>query len=75
MIVTSTEFKSKAGQYISIVNEGKEIIITKNGKPVARLTGIEDKTSIAKSLFGILPNTIKDDDSKKEKYKHYESLD
>ena len=56
MLVTATEFKSNIGKYLVLVAE-QDIFITKNGKNVAKLSGIkQNKADIAKSLFGIIPN-------------------
>ena len=49
------EFKTHCLKLIDRVNQTKQsIIITKHGKPMARLTPIEDKTY---SLFGCLADT------------------
>ena len=75
MIITSTEFKSNIGHYLSLVNK-EDIIITRNGKRVARLTEEkEDLVAIAKSLIGILPETITLKEAREEKFKRDESLD
>ena len=34
--VTSTEIQNNFGRYLNIVLEGKEVIVTKNGKEVGR---------------------------------------
>ncbi|MDI6688773.1 MAG: type II toxin-antitoxin system Phd/YefM family antitoxin [Desulfobacterales bacterium] len=74
MIVSSSEFKTNIGRYLSLVGK-EDIIITKNGKRVARLIAEkEDKIAVAKSLIGILPSTATKEDAKEEKFKHYESL-
>ncbi len=50
------EFKTHCLKLIDRVNQTKQpIIITKHGKPMAKLTPIEDKTY---SLFGCLQNTV-----------------
>lgn len=75
VIVTSTEFKSNIGHYLSLVSE-EDIVITRNGKRVARLIEEkEDLLTIAKSLVGILPETITLQDAREEKQKRYEDLD
>lgn len=74
VIVSSSEFKTNLGKYLSLVAE-EDIIITKNGKRVARLIKEkEDKIAIAKSLIGILPSTVTKEEAKEEKYKQYEDL-
>ena len=75
MIITSTEFKSNIGYYLSLVSQ-EDIVITRNGKRVARLIKEkEDLVAIAKSLVGILPDTITLKEAREEKFKRYESLD
>ena len=50
------EFKTHCLKLIDIVNQTKQpITITKHGKPMAKLTPIEDETY---SLFGCLANTV-----------------
>lgn len=54
MIVSATEFKTNIGKYLALVDE-EDILITKNGKNVARLTNIRDgKLSAIRSLRGVL---------------------
>jgi prevent-host-death family protein len=56
MTVTSTEFKLNFGRYLELANR-EEIIITKNGKRIAKLVpDEEDLIVVAKSLFGIVSN-------------------
>ncbi len=50
------EFKTHCLKLIDRVKQTKQpIIITKHGKPMAKLTPIEDETY---SLFGCLANTV-----------------
>lgn len=75
MIVSSSKFKTNIGRYLSLVCK-EDIIITRNGKRVARLTAEkEDKVAIAKSLIGVLPGTVTREEAKEEKFKRYENLD
>jgi prevent-host-death family protein len=54
MVVTATEFKTNIGKYLSGNTEG-EIVITKNGKGVAKLTYIHNDTPVlTKSLRGVI---------------------
>ena len=70
-IVSATEMKNNFGKYLNMIAMGKEIIITKNGKEIARLLP-KDKVSsfLTDSLTGVLKDT--DEDSRerplKEKY-------
>ncbi len=57
MNITATELKANISKYLTLA-ESEDIIITKNNKPIAKLTNLhEDKLSILDSLVGI----VKDD--------------
>ena len=57
MVVTATEFKTNIGKYLS-ANSLEEIVITKNGKGVAKLTYIAgDTPALTKSLRGVAKGT------------------
>ena len=65
MIVTATDFKNNIGKYIS-VSKKEDIIVTKNGKYIARLVGFEKSgTPLTDSLIGVIRCTG-DIDLKKE---------
>ena len=52
---TATEMKNNFGRYLAMVQEGSEIIVTKNGKEVGRLIPREKAVSyLTDSLTGIL---------------------
>lgn len=56
MIITATEFKKNMAKYLSTAAK-EDILITKNGKHVARLTGAtRNKVDIVNSLTGIIPD-------------------
>jgi len=61
--ITATEFKKNLGKYLTIVNK-EDIIITRNGIPVAQVTiPKDDKVSLVNQLIGIIPDdgyTIED---------------
>ena len=65
MTITVTELRANLGKYLDMVND-EEIIITKNGKRIARLSKPEpDKIDLLDSLFGVAKNAknmIKDDE-------------
>ncbi|QNB45636.1 type II toxin-antitoxin system prevent-host-death family antitoxin [Thermanaerosceptrum fracticalcis] len=72
MLITATEFKTNIGKYLKLAAK-EDIIITKNGKRVAKLTNAsEDKTDIVKSLIGILPNTISESEAREERLSKHE---
>ncbi|NSW81656.1 MAG: type II toxin-antitoxin system Phd/YefM family antitoxin [Syntrophothermus sp.] len=57
MIITATELKTNIGKYLRLA-ETEDIIITKNNKPIVKLTSLrEDKLDILNDLVGI----VKDD--------------
>jgi len=75
MLITATEFKTNIGKYLTLVND-EEIIITKNGKGIAKLTPLtEDKVEIMKSFFGSLSTDISLEQSRAERLKKYERTD
>ena len=52
MIVTVTELKTNLGKYLDMVSD-EEIVITKNGKKIARLSRLEsEKIALLDSLVG-----------------------
>lgn len=77
--ITATDFKANLGKYLALA-EREEIIITKSGKSIVKLSGIkQDKVKDMESLFGIVPWNGEDIDIKKLRserlMKKYESLD
>lgn len=67
MTASSTELQNNFGKYLSIVIEGQQIIITKNGRKVARVIPEDTAVSyLTDSLTGILKG---DYDLDKEKDK------
>lgn len=75
MLITATEFKTNIGKYLTLVNE-EEIIITKNGKSIAKLSPFkEDKVKMVESLFGIIPNDMTLEQAREERLKKYEHTD
>jgi len=75
MLITATEFKTNMGKYLSLASK-EDIIITKNGKSIAKLTNInEDKVAMAKLLFGILPGDAALEQAREERLKRHERID
>ena len=75
MLVTTTDLKANISHYLDLAKK-EDIIVTKNGKKIARITHEEDNlVEIAKSLFGILPPDISLEEIKSERMKRYESVD
>ena len=67
MIVTSTEMQNNFGKYLEMAS-GSEVIITKNGVPVARLLGVKDTVNfLSDRLVGLIPNDSDEDSAKAER--------
>lgn len=74
--VSTTEIQNNFGKYLKLAMEGKEIIILKNGKEVARLISHEKSISfLSDSLLGVLKEDYTKEDIAKERIKKYESID
>lgn len=68
---TATEMQNNFGRYLNFVIEGNEVILTKNGKEVARLIPRRSVvSSLTDSLTGILKN---DSDPEIEREKELEA--
>ena len=69
MQISVSELKANAGKYVAMAEE-QDVVITKNGRKVARLTTTKvDKVAVAHSLFGILPSDVNLDVAKEERLK------
>ena len=67
MIVTSTEAQNNFGHYLDLASM-QEIVITKNGLPVARLLGVKQVVSfLADSLVGLVPKDVNEKEAKNER--------
>lgn len=67
MSITATELKTNLSKYL-LLSATEDVYITKNGKIVCKLTNpFQDKIDTAKSLFGILPDTVTFDEAKQER--------
>ena len=65
--ISVTELKANAGKYVSMVGE-QDILITKNGKTIARLTTAKPhKVEAARSLFGLIHEQIDLDAEREER--------
>ena len=57
MMITAEKFKAKCLKIMDDVQKyDREVIITKYGKPVAKLVGVQPQTK--SSLFGFMKNTV-----------------
>lgn len=67
MSITATELKMYLGKYL-LLAETEDIYITKNGKVIAKLTNpYQDRVEVAKSLFGVLPDSTTLEESMDER--------
>ena len=67
MSITAAELKSNLGKYLTLAAT-EDIFITKNGKIIAKLTNpFQDRVDIAKSLFGIIPDSITPEEAREER--------
>ena len=67
MVVSSTKVQNNFGKYLEIASN-QEIIITKNGQPVARLVGMRETVSfLSERLVGLIPSSIDEDTEKTER--------
>lgn len=61
LTITATEFKNNFGEYLKKLETG-DIILTKNGTPIAHISNI--KSSPVKALSGLLKGSISEDYNK-----------
>ena len=67
MIANSTDVQNNFGKYLELA-AGQEIVITRNGLPVARLLGINETVSfLSDRLVGIISNDVDEEKEKDER--------
>lgn len=67
MSITATELKANLSKYL-LLSATEDIYITRNGKVISKLTNpFQERVAVAKSLFGILPDDITEEDARKER--------
>jgi prevent-host-death family protein len=67
MIVNSTDMQNNFGKYLALAGR-QEIVITKNGLPVARLLGVKETVSfLADRLAGLIPCDADEEKAKAER--------
>ena len=74
---TATEMQNNFGKYLNLVMEGKEVIVTKNGKEVGRFIPKDAAVSyLTDSLTGILSGNCSLEQAKEERLREkYEITD
>ena len=69
MSITATELKANLSKYLQL-SATEDIYITRNGKVISKLTNpFQERVAVAKSLFGILPDDITEDEAREERPK------
>ena len=67
MIINSSDFQNNVGKYLDLA-EGQEIVITRNGSPVARLVGMNKTISfLSDRLVGLISPDVDEDAEKQER--------
>jgi len=67
MIVSSTDIQNNFGRYLDLA-DNEEVVITRNGSPVARLVGMKKSVSfLSDRLVGLIPNDIDEAAEKSER--------
>ena len=73
---TATEMQNNFGKYLSIVMDGKEVIVTKNGRVVGRFIPQDAVVSfLSDSLVGVLSKDVSSDARHEALREKYESPD
>lgn len=74
---TATEMQNNFGRYLNIVMEGREVIVTKNGKEVGRFIPKDATVSyLTDSLTGVLKGDYEIEQAREERLKEkYEITD
>ncbi len=74
---TATDMQNNFGRYLNMILDGKEVIVTKNGKEIARLIPKDAVVSyLTDALTGILREDGDLDSARKERVKaRYDSID
>ncbi len=58
MFVNSTEIQNNFGKYLELASN-QEIVITRNGLPIARLIGVKNTISfLSDRLVGLVPSDV-----------------
>lgn len=73
-IATATEMQNNFGRYLSLVQNGSEVIVTRNGKEVGRFVPKDSAVSyLTDSLTGILKKNEDAEESRAEGLKEKNS--
>ena len=69
MAHTASRLEANLSKYLQL-SATEDIYITRNGKVISKLTNpFQERVAVAKSLFGILPDDITEDEAREERLK------
>jgi prevent-host-death family protein len=75
-IATATEVQNNFGRFLQAAMDGQEVIITRNGKEVARLLSRSDTVSfLTDSLTGVLKHDYDGKSMMMERYEAHAGID
>jgi prevent-host-death family protein len=67
MFVNSTEIQNNFGKYLELASN-QEIVITRNGLPIARLIGVKNTISfLSDRLVGLVPSDVDEKSARDER--------
>ena len=70
---TATEVQNNFGKFLKMVQEGQEVVITKNGSEVARLISIGQTVSFfSETLVGVLSSDVDEKSARAERMVRYQ---
>lgn len=70
MLVNSTEVQNNFGKYLDLASD-QEIVITRNGLPIARLVGVKSSISfLSDRLVGLVPADVNEESARNERLSH-----
>lgn len=73
--VTATDIQNNFGKFLSMAQDGIEIVITKNGIEVARLISKEKTVSfLSDTLVGVISPSISEKQARAERLAKYENF-
>ena len=72
VVISATEFQNNVGKYLQYVQSGKEVVILRNGKEVARLVSHDKSIAfLSDSLKGVLKEDYNESNIIEERLNKY----
>lgn len=72
VVISATEFQNNVGKYLQYVQSGKEVVILRNGKEVARLVSHDKSIAfLSDSLRGVLKEDYNESNIIEERLNKY----